>query len=191
MFWAYGSYVGGRVLVLISVAILARLLTPSDFGLVGFALIVTTALDAISDLGVSQALIVVDDERRGRPGEHRLDHGRGAGRRPRSALDRARTARSLVLRRPGAELMLPLLGLNFILRALGITHFALAQKQIDFRTRTIAQLADVVVRGGLGIALALAGAGAYSLVFGYLAGSATMTVSLWLLVRCDPAADPA
>ena len=82
--------------------------------------------------------------------------------------------------------MLPLRGLNFILRALGITHFALAQKQIDFRTRTIAQLADVVIRGGLGIALALAGAGAYSLVFGYLAGSATMTVSLWLLVRWRP-----
>ena len=87
---------------------------------------------------------------------------------------------------PELKLMLPLLGLNFIIRALGITHFALAQKQIDFRTRTIAQLADIIVRGCLGIALALAGAGAYSLVFGYLAGSAAMTVSLWLLVRFRP-----
>ena len=187
MFWAYGSYVGGRVLVLISVAILARLLTPSDFGLVGFALIVTTALDAISDLGVSQALIVVDDD------DDVNDQASTAwtvGVALGVGLALLSTALAPLAASffdaPELELMLPLLGLNFILRALGITHFALAQKQMDFRTRTIAQLADVVVRGGLGIALALAGAGAYSLVFGYLAGSAAMTVSLWLLVRWRP-----
>ena len=28
MFWAYGSYVGGKLLVLVSIAILARLLSP-------------------------------------------------------------------------------------------------------------------------------------------------------------------
>ena len=56
MFWAYGSYVGGRVLVLVSTAILARLLTPEDFGVVALALIFTAFLDAIADLGISQAL---------------------------------------------------------------------------------------------------------------------------------------
>lgn len=186
MFWAYGAYVGGRVLVLISVAILARLLNPSDFGLVGFALIVTTALDAINDLGVSQALIVVDDEDVDDQASTAWTMGVALG----VGLALLATAfaplAASFFDAPELKLMLPLLGLNFIIRALGITHFALAQKQIDFRTRTIAQLVDVVVRGGLGIALALAGAGAYSLVFGYLAGSAAMTVSLWLLVRFRP-----
>jgi PST family polysaccharide transporter len=67
-----------------------------------------------------------------------------------------------------------------------VTHFALAQKEIDFRTRTIAELSDVVVRGAVGVALALAGAGAWSLVIGYLAGSAAMTASLWALVPWRP-----
>src|SRR6185437_8351251 len=42
MFWAYGAYVGGRGVVLVSTAILARLLTPADFGLVALALVFTT-----------------------------------------------------------------------------------------------------------------------------------------------------
>ena len=62
MAWAYGSYVGGRLLVLLATAILARLLTPSEFGLVAFALTVTAFLDIVSDLGVSQTLIVLSDE---------------------------------------------------------------------------------------------------------------------------------
>ena len=37
MFWAYGAYVGGRAVVLVSTAVLAHLLTPADFGLVALA----------------------------------------------------------------------------------------------------------------------------------------------------------
>ena len=59
MAWAYGSYVGGRILVLLTIAILARLLTPSDFGLVAFATLVTGFLDTVSDFGVPPLSICV------------------------------------------------------------------------------------------------------------------------------------
>src|ERR1700754_4844782 len=58
MLWAYGSYVGGRALVLVSTAILARLLSPAEFGLVALALVFTALLESVSDLGVGQALVV-------------------------------------------------------------------------------------------------------------------------------------
>ena len=48
MLWAYGSYVGGRALVLVSTAILARLLNPADFGLVALALIFTALLESVA-----------------------------------------------------------------------------------------------------------------------------------------------
>jgi PST family polysaccharide transporter len=187
MVWAYGSYVGGRMLVLLTIAILARLLTPSEFGLVAFAVLVTSFLDMVSDLGVGQALIVVRDDK--------------------EAYAKANTAWTLSVSigivltlitvalgpvaasffdQPELKVMLPVLGLNFVIRGLGTTHFALAQRQIDFRTRTIAEMADVFVRGGVGVALAVGGAGAYSLVGGYLAGSIALTASLWLLVRFRP-----
>jgi lipopolysaccharide exporter len=187
MFWAYGSYVGGRVVVLLSVAILARLLTPSQFGLVAFALTVTALLDTVGDLGVSQALIVVKD-----PDETAqkantawtLSVCLGAGL---SALTGALSPLAAAFfDEPALTALLSALGLNFLLRGAGVTHFALAQKQIDFRTRTAAELADVLTRGVVGVVLALAGAGAWSLVIGYLAGSAAMTTTLWTLVPWRP-----
>lgn len=187
MFWAYGSYVGGRILVLVSVAILAHLLTPSEFGLVGFALTVTALLDTISDLGVGQALVVAEDDE--------------------EFTEKATTAWTLSVllglgltlltvvvsplaadffHDPALTPLLAVLGLNFLLRGAGATHFAIAQKQIDFRTRTAAEFGDVLVRGSIGVALALAGAGAWSLVLGYLAGTAVMTTLLWILVPFRP-----
>src|SRR5215208_5140753 len=56
--WAYGSVAGGQVLVLVSTAILARILTPADFGLVALALVFIALLDTISDLGLSPALVI-------------------------------------------------------------------------------------------------------------------------------------
>src|SRR5204863_7533670 len=63
---------------------------------------------------------------------------------------------------------------------------ALAQRRLNFRSRTIAELLEVVVRGSVGITLALAGQGPWSLVLGYLAGSVTWNVVLWSLVRWRP-----
>ena len=187
MFWAYGSYVVGRSLVLLSVAILAHLLSPSQFGLVAFALTITALLDTISDIGVGQALVVAEDDEQFREKATtawRLSMLLGLG------LTLLTIAASPLAARffdaPELTALLAVLGLNFFLRGVGATHFAIAQKQIDFRTRTAAELADVVVRGLTGVALALAGAGAWSLVLGYLAGSAAMTATLWSLVAFRP-----
>src|SRR5438477_5981499 len=62
MIWAYSSYVGGRMLTLVATAILARLLSPHDFGLVALALLLMTLLETLSDLGVTQALIIVRED---------------------------------------------------------------------------------------------------------------------------------
>src|SRR3954447_16026022 len=62
MFWAYGSFVSGRLLTLVSTAILARLLDPRDFGLVALALVFTAFLETVADLGLSQALVVTPDD---------------------------------------------------------------------------------------------------------------------------------
>jgi O-antigen/teichoic acid export membrane protein len=82
------------------------------------------------------------------------------------------------------------LGLRFFLRSLSATHFALAQKRMDFRPRTAAQLSDVLTRGLTSIALAIAGFGAWSLVLGYLAGSVALTVMLWTMIPWRPKLRP-
>ena len=190
MAWAYGSYVGGRVLVLVATAILARLLTPEEFGVVALALAFTNFLDMLKDFGIAEALVVVREE---------------------DVEEKAETA-WLVMQVGGVLLfiftallgpiaadfydeeqltwMLPVLGFTFVLRSLGSAHYAIAQKQLDFRSRTRAEIADVIIRGGAGIALALAGAGAWSLIIGYVLGTAAMTASLWGSIPWRPKLRP-
>lgn len=186
MVWAYGSYVAGRLLVLLSIALLARLLTPADFGLVALALTFTVVLDAVSDLGVSQALIIAKDEDLDAKADTAWTVSVVLGTGLALVAAALGPLAAAFFDEPALTVMLGVLGLNFLLRALGVTHFALAQRELDFRTRTKAELADVVVRGSVGIGLAIAGAGAYSLVVGYLVGSAALTATLWKIVPWRP-----
>jgi O-antigen/teichoic acid export membrane protein len=190
VFWAYGSYVGGRILMLVATAILARLLTPKEFGLVALAILFMFIFETLSDLGVSQALVVVKDD-------VELEHAEtvfvwtvalGAGF---SLLTAALSPlAALFFDQPKLTGILAALGLRFFLRSLSATHFALAQRRIDFRSRTAAQLSDVTTRGLTSIGLAIAGFGAWSLVLGYLAGSVALTAMLWTMVPWRPKLKP-
>jgi lipopolysaccharide exporter len=186
MFWAYGAYFGGRLVVLGSTAVLARLLSPRDFGLVALALVFMTFMDALQDLGLGEALIVSS------PGEE---------------TDRAQTVFSWTVvfgfsltvltaalspliadffRQPGLRWLLSAIGVNFFVRSLGATHYALARKDLNYRVRTVSELAEVLVRGTLGISLAIAGFGAWSLTIGFIAGVLASTASLIVLVDFRP-----
>jgi len=187
MFWAYGSYVGGRLLGLVALSILARLLSVKDFGLVAIALTFMTFLDTIKDLGLGQALIV------GKPEELESRAQTvfgwtivmGAVLSALTALGSPFVARFF---HEGSALaaLISVLGLNFFVRSLGATHYALARKELDYRTRTFAEWSDVMTRGVVGIALALSGFGAWSLVIGYLVGSSALAITVWRLVPFRP-----
>ena len=87
---------------------------------------------------------------------------------------------------PQLVAIMPALGTSFIFLGLGGTHSAIAVKRIDFRPRTAATLAETILRGAVSVVLALAGAGVWSLVIGYMVGSAASTVMLWILVPWRP-----
>lgn len=190
MLWTYGSYVGGRGLVLVSTAILARLLAPEDFGLVALALTFIALLETLSDFGVSQALVLVRDEETEDKAEtvFVVSVAMGAGLTLLTAA--AAPFAASFFDEPELIALLPVLGVNLLIRSFGTTNYALAQKRMDFRARTAAELADVVVRAFTGVLLAVAGFGAWSLVLGYLAGSVVFTVMLFVLVRWTPRLRP-
>jgi len=186
MAWAYSAYVGGRALVLVSTAILARLLVPTDFGVVALALVFTTFLEAVKDLGLGEALIAASPEEEAARAQTVFAWSVVLG----VVLALLTAAISPLVasffRQPQLTKLLPVLGLNFILRALGTTHYSLARKHLNYRVRTVSEIVEVSVRGVVGIALALGGFGAWSLVIGFVAGVASNTVALWLLVDFRP-----
>jgi lipopolysaccharide exporter len=190
MFWAYGAYVGGRSVVLVSTAILAHLLTPADFGLVALALVFMTFMETIQDLGLTQALIVSSPEEEPARAQTTFVWTVVIG----AALALLVSALSpLVAKFFGhADLrgIMPVLALSFFFESLGATHDSLARKHLNYRVRTIATGSDVLLRGGTGIVLALSGLGAWALVIGYLVGTVARTATLWALVPFRPRLRP-
>ncbi len=55
--WMVFMRLGDRLIGLISMAVLARLLLPEDFGLVGYAIVLLAILEIVAELGVENALI--------------------------------------------------------------------------------------------------------------------------------------
>lgn len=62
--WLYAYRWGERLLDLLSIVVLARLLTPEDFGLVAIAASVVAIIEGLSEFDVDKALIHSRDERR-------------------------------------------------------------------------------------------------------------------------------
>ncbi|MDO8184241.1 lipopolysaccharide biosynthesis protein [Conexibacter sp. JD483] len=188
MAWAYGAYVGGRMLVLVQTAILARLLTPSDFGVVALALTFMVFLDAVKDLGLGQALIIGEEHEAEARAQTAFGWGVIIGLTLTLLTAAAGPLAASFFHEPELKAMLPVLGATFLVRSLGATHYALARKQLDYRVRTFSEITEVVVRGVVGIGLALGGAGAWSLAIGFLCGTVASTLTLWALVDFRPRA---
>jgi len=190
MFWAYGSYVGSRLLSLISIAILARLLVPRDFGLVALAVTFIAFLDLMQGLGISEALVIGEARDLHERAETAFSINLGSGFLLAALTAAAAPAAAAFFDQPRLITIMPALGANFILIGLGTTHAGLALKEIDFRSRTIAELADALCRGLISVVLALLGAGVWSLVIGYLVGTIAWDVALWRVVPWRPSFRP-
>ncbi len=190
MTWAYGSYVGGRLLILASTAILARILTPEDFGLVALAVTFMALLDGLADLGLGSALIIQPEDELYERAETAFAGTVAIGLLLSVFVIALSPAVASFFHTPDLQPIAAALGVNFFLRAVGATPYAIAQKTLDFRTRTIAEFADVVVRGSVGVGLALAGFGAWSLVIGYLVGTVALDITVWKLVAWRPRFQP-
>lgn len=184
--WAYGAYVGQRGIVLVLTAVLARLLAPAEFGLVSLALMVIAILETLADMGLSSALVVVDEADAERRAHTVFRWVIGVSALITLVVAAIGPLAATFFDEPELTRMLPVLGFAMLIRSAGSTHYALAQKRLDFRSRTVAELGEVLVRSILAVSLAVGGAGAWSLVAGHLAGSVAFATALWLLVPWRP-----
>jgi O-antigen/teichoic acid export membrane protein len=57
VFWSYLSFLGGKGLNFLTTIILARLLLPEQFGLIGYCLVVIQYVDILNSAGIDTALI--------------------------------------------------------------------------------------------------------------------------------------
>jgi lipopolysaccharide exporter len=177
--WATVSFGGSKLIVFVGTVVLARLLTPRDFGIVAAATALILFFDVALDLGVGAALI------------YEQEHG---------ITVRVQTAFTLnviiaaaltgvgVLITPAVaafsglqhhEDVFRVLFLYLLVRGLGQVQVSVLQRDLRFGRRAIVEVAKGIARTSVSIALALAGLGVWALVWGLLAGELLGTVLAW------------
>ena len=82
--------------------------------------------------------------------------------------------------------MVRLLSLALLLSALRQVPVALLRRELAFRRVFATELARTLVQGAVSIVLAVTGAGAWAIVWGYVAGAARAAVVAWALVDYRP-----
>jgi O-antigen/teichoic acid export membrane protein len=187
--WVGLSLAGQQLASILSLFVLARLLEPKAFGLVALAWTVLAFAEQIQESGVGSALIY-----------RRHDIERAAA----SALIWAPLASLILyaatfllapllaqlLRTPGLVSVVRVLGLVLLLRGLMVVPSAILERNLAYRARAKADIGASFAQVVVSVALAFAGFGVWSLVFGALAGTAAQGVILWMVVpwRPSPAA---
>lgn len=183
--WSAADALLGQGVTFIVGLVLARLLSPDEYGLIGICLIFTTVLNGIVDSGFSNALIrkkEVTDE----------DY---------NTMFTTNMAISIVLyvllfisaplvsdffHRIELTALVRVTGLILFLNALSITQVTILTKNIDFKTKTKASLVSAIISGVIGITMAFMGYGVWSLVAQQLSKQLLYTLCLWVLNKWWP-----
>ncbi len=183
--WNYASFASGKLLVLVTMAVLARLLTPEEFGIVGFATLAVAYLSVLKDLGLGAAVI----QRRGDVEEASqtvfvMNLVIGAILTTVTALSAPLVAG--FFREPLVTPLLRVLAFSFILESLGSMHVVLLRRDLAFRRKLVPDIGRSIVKGSVAIATAATGFGVWALVWGQLAGVITAVVLSWAVVPWRP-----
>lgn len=183
--WNYVSFAAGKLLVLVTMAILARLLTPEDFGVVGFATVAVAYLAVLKDLGLGGALIQRKED---------IDESAETVFAFNLVTGVVLTALCFVgaplvagfFREPLVVPLLRVLSLTFVLEALGSVQLVLLRKNMDFKRKLIPDVGRSIVKGAVSIAAAAAGLGVWALVWGQLAGVVASVILAWTVFPWKP-----
>ncbi|MDE5797218.1 MAG: oligosaccharide flippase family protein, partial [Muribaculaceae bacterium] len=165
--------------------VMANLLTPDEFGLVGMLAVFIAVSQSLIDCGFSQALIrkqnrtLVDTSTV-------FYFNIVVGIFLYFVLYAGAPLIAYFYREPQLDSLVKALGLVMIFNSLAVVQRALLTVRVDFRSQAKASLSAAVVSGIAGIILAWSGFGVWALVWQQLISSAVNTLLLWVVARWRP-----
>ncbi len=170
---------------MVSTVVLARLLTPQDFGLVAMVAAVTGVLGLVQDSGLSMA--TVQKERVTRELVSVVFWlNVCAGVVVALACVALAPLLATLYREERLTAIAIALAATFVIDAFGAQHMALLRRQLRLRAVAAIDILSAVVSVAASIAMALAGWGYWALVGMRIAASATTTTACWLAERWRP-----
>lgn len=183
--WNGAAKVATRGFQAVVTVILAHLLSPADFGIVGMTAVFTGFVAMFSELGMSAAIVQageVDDEQLNTVFWFILAaaaatwavSAAGAG------------AVAAFFKQPLLAAIVPVSAAGFVIGALNTVPAALLSRRLDFRSIALANIWGAFAYGAASITAAMAGWGPWSLVAGGLLMAAARTVVLCVKGRWLP-----
>ncbi|MBI2321244.1 MAG: lipopolysaccharide biosynthesis protein [Chloroflexi bacterium] len=189
----FGAY---RALGFASSIVLARLLSPADFGLVSFAMILIGAFTLLQDLGVPAAIVYSERDVR-EVGGTALTINMAAALGLGAATVLVAPTLGGLGGNPDIAPVASALALGLVITSLGSVHGALLTKELAFGRKFLPDVLPLAGSGVSAISLAILGFGAWSLVIGHLVKAVVYSALLWVLsphrfwpsFRCSTAAE--
>ncbi|MEE0937864.1 MAG: lipopolysaccharide biosynthesis protein [Bacteroidales bacterium] len=183
-FWSAADAFLGQGITFVVGIVLARLLSPEEYGMIGICLIFTTILNGIVDSGFSNAII----------------RKKEASNEDYNTMFITNMVVSIVLYvllyfsaplissffQMELTSIVRVIGLVLIINGLSLTQQTNLTKKIDFKTKTKASIVSAILSGVIGIGMAYAGFGVWALVAQLLSKQTVYTIALWTLNRWMP-----
>lgn len=183
--WSSLSQVARQVMQFVTTAILARLLSPSDFGLLGMATIVIGFLGLFMDLGTSAAVI-----QRKNISESLLHSifwvNVAFGFLAMFIVIVLSPLAATFYQEPRLTLVLQTLSISFLVSGLGILQKSILERNLAFNKLAKIEITAVVTGSVIGITMAFLQFGVWSLVYQSLAVVMVTTFMLWFTNRWQP-----
>jgi O-antigen/teichoic acid export membrane protein len=178
--WSYLSFFSTKALNLIAIIVIALYVSPAEFGLMAFSLVVLGYFELLQGFGLGAFLISTQED------VEEAAHAVFAFAVSASAAIfavlwlSADTVAGFVGQPELAEI-LRVLSIFLLIESVAQVHNSLLQRELKFRLKILPEVGRGLVKGFLSIGLAMAGFGVWSLVWGHIAGTLAWTVILMVV----------
>ena len=183
--WSGIDSIAGQGITFLVGLVLARLLTPQEYGLIGYIAIIIAILNSIVDSGFSNALIRKKDA-----GEIDYDttfiFNMALSLLMAGVMIVTAGPVSRFLNEPELVPLIRTMSVIVVINAAAIIQRTTLTKRVDFKTQTKVSLIASVTSGAVGIGMALSGMGVWSLVGQQLSRQLLNTIFLWIFNRWMP-----
>ena len=185
MVWTFAQQFSTQIIQFVISVLLARLLFPSEFGIIGMIAVFLGVGNVLINSGLASSLIRTQD----------------ADQEDFSTVFYFNLMGSIVMyallyiaapyiaqffEQPILTNIARLLGLNFIIGAFSSVQLTRLTKKMDFKTQLIVSIPSIIGGGIIGIVLAYQGYGVWSLVWMNLGQSLLSSLQLWIITKWRP-----
>ncbi len=183
--WSLAERIATQGIQLVLGFVLARQLSPSDYGMVGMLAIFIAVSENIVDSGFSKALIRKKDR-------DETDYSTAfyfnvaVGLACYAALYASAGAIASFFGTPALEGLTRVLALTLLINSLGVVQTARLTVAVDFKSQAKASSAAALLSGVAGVGLAYSGFGVWALVWQSVTKALVNTIILWVAARWRP-----